>query len=329
MLVWSFGCKPPDSRRQTSPNMSAGVNPASTNAEVPPSWDKTRVPPPWVMSPPTSVPSADHSTAENPCMTPDPGFGTYGQWDSSITEGQMLCPTSPAGSTDGSIRVMFHFHGHEAIRKEWVQVTEDVVLVAVDQGNNSTAYTEEFANPSRFAALLQSTERGLQARLGRPAPLAKFGLSAWSAGYAAVREILNSEYRSRVDAVILLDGLHASTLETAAGRSELAPFVEFAQRAARDETLMFVSHSSIIPPNYTSTTQATSYLIWSLQGSPTETTDSDGLPIGLELYRRFDQEGFHALGLLGATKADHCAQVALYRYALRSYLLPRWGLGSK
>jgi hypothetical protein len=238
----------------------------------------------------------------------------------------MLSPKHPAKDAKGNVRVVFHFHGHEAVRKEWVQVTGDVVLVALDLGNESSAYAEKFADPSYFESLVESAEQRLEQHLGHTVAFGRFGLAAWSAGYAAVRAILGSDYRRRVDAVVLLDGLHASTLESAAGRAELGPFVAFAERAARDEGLMFVSHSSITPPNYVSTTQGTNYLIWALGGNPQTAEEPTAFPAGLQLYRRYDEGNFHALGFRGVTPADHCAQVMLYRYVLYTYLLPRWGV---
>lgn len=328
LLVWMFTAFRADSRPDAAPIASSiGVTPLVARTQLAPIADKPdSTPPGWVMAPPAAVTGSQSSEVLTACQTADPGFGSYEGWD-DLPEGQMLRPKTPAHDAKGNPRVVFHFHGHEAVRKEWVQFTSEVVLVALDLGNSSSAYGDAFADPSRFEALLEQTQRVLEQRLGHTVAIERFVLSAWSAGYAAVRAILNSEYQSRVEGVVLLDGLHTSTLESAAGRDEVTPFVDFARRAAQDEVLMFVSHSSINPPDYISTTQATSYLIWNLGGSPRE--EATIVAPGLTSYRRFDRGGFHAMGFPGATKEDHCAQVALYGHVLQTHLLPRWGLVSR
>jgi hypothetical protein len=285
-------------------------------------------PPAWVLATPEVEP-VRKATQLNPCQMPDPGFAGYEGWDESLQIGQMLSPREPSTDAEGNVRLMFHFHGHEAARKEWVQVVDDAVLVALDLGNNSAPYAEKFADPSQFKALLDDSKQALEKRLGHPVSIGRFGVSAWSAGYAAVRSILNSDYQGQVDVVVLLDGLHSSTLESAAGRTELEPFVRFARRAVRDEVLMVVSHSSIVPPGYISTTQATSYLIWALGGNPGQVSENVGFPSGLEAYRSFRSGAFHALGFRGMTKEDHCLQAALYSHVLRTYVVPRWQATSR
>jgi hypothetical protein len=324
VAAWLFASAHASSDSEAHSNVTT----ASTQAdeELPSSINNEQITPPrWVLAPPEIATGTEARQRLNPCLVADPGFGTYRAWDDSLPEGQMLLPQAPAMDADGHLRVVFHFHGHEAVRKEWVRVTDDVVLVAVDLGNSSSPYAEAFADASRFSALLQNVQQGLEKRLGHPVTIERFVLSAWSAGYAAVRSILNSEHEHNVEGIILLDGLHASTLESVTGRTELAPFVAFARRAAQDQSFMFVSHSSIDPPEYVSTTQATNYLIWSLGGEPANVEDT-GFRVGLQPYRRFDRLGFHAMGFRGATKEDHCAQVGLYGYVLEKYLWPRWGL---
>ena len=85
----------------------------------------------------------------------------------------------------------------------------------------------------------------------------KIGLSAWSAGYGAVGEIINQSYgRSVVDVVILLDGLHSGYGPVTLNEQQLAPFVRYAREAKAGRKLMFVSHSSIIPPGISQTRDA-------------------------------------------------------------------------
>src|SRR5262245_58378873 len=58
----------------------------------------------------------------NPCNTPDPGFGIYSHWDRGPSMGQLIAPQAGGLSASGEFDVMIHFHGHEAARKEWIQI---------------------------------------------------------------------------------------------------------------------------------------------------------------------------------------------------------------
>lgn len=287
-------------------------------------------PPTWVLEPPPYSTQREKSVAGrgiNPCLTPDPGFGSYTRWDRSPSVGQVLLPKDLKLNAKGEFPVVFHFHGHEAARKEWVQAIDGAVLVGIDLGVNSGPYLAKFADPAALRRLFESVEGAVASRLGvASASIGKLGLSSWSAGYGAVERILRSEFSNRVDSVMLLDGLHTGHADTERARRTLEPFVEYARRAANGRALFYVSHSSILPPGYASTTETASYLVWQLGGAPEPTSVREGHPMGLELIRRYDRGAFHVRGFSGNGKLDHCAQIGLYRDVLRRYLAPRWGL---
>jgi hypothetical protein len=116
-------------------------------------------------------------------------------------------------------------------------------------------------------------------------------------------------------------------VDAPAGEASLAPFVDFAKRAAKGETLMYVSHSSVLP-KYASTTQTANYLIWQVGGKPQPVRHSPEAPYGLERITEFSAGNLHVLGYSGNGRSDHCAQFALYQDALRNWLAPRWGLST-
>jgi hypothetical protein len=111
--------------------------------------------------------------------------------------------------------------------------------------------------------------------------------------------------------VILIDGLHAPRGDRSAFEAQLQPFVDYAARAARGDRFMFVSHSSIDPPSFASTTECAHYLIASLQGTPEAVKRTDAL--GLELIEYFGRGNFQVRGYAGNDKADHCAQLGVLR----------------
>jgi hypothetical protein len=275
-------------------------------------------------APETQVQKTVEERGVNPCDTPDPGFGNYSHWEQGITMGQFIMPLHGGVRKDGDFDVMIHFHGHEAARKEWVQVMDHTVLVGIDLGLGSGSYETAFQAPDVFPRLVDSIERAVAKKAGKKSAHARrIGLSAWSAGYGALQWILAQDFaKKRVDTVILLDGLHCGYLGAALNGQQIAPFTEFAKLAAEGERLMFVSHSSIIPPGYASTTETADYLIHETGGKPHGVHGAG--PAGMDLISRYSKGSFHVRGFSGNDKMDHCAQIVLYRDVLKVHVKPRW-----
>jgi hypothetical protein len=281
----------------------------------------------WVLAKPGPETQYQKSVAErggvNPCLTDDPGFGTYRSWAKIAPGAQLLVPRQLP--SHGRVDVMIHFHGHEAARKEWVQAMQRPAFVGVDLGNGSQPYHDQFLDPDAFERLLRQTEKELSDGAMRHVEIRRVGLSAWSAGYGAIQEILTQPLgKKAVDVVILLDGLHAGYAGRGLNSVQLAPFVEFAQRAGAGNKLMFVSHSSIIPPGYASTTETANYLIDQLGGKPRPSRPRSSDPMGLDLIDYYVQKGFHVRGFAGHGKLDHCAHLGLFRDVLRYHVRRRW-----
>ena len=262
----------------------------------------------------------------NPCLTKDPGFGIYSRWDRSVSIGQMIAPQRGGLTRSGRFDVMFHFHGHEPVRKEWVKVMRGPVLVGIDLGLGSGPYASSFNSPQVFKNLVKSVEEAVAKHAGRKnARVRKVGLSAWSAGYGAVESILRTSFgRRKVDTVVLLDGLHSGYSGKMVNEKQLKPFIEFAREARRKRRFMFVSHSSIIPPGYASTTETANFLIWKLGGKPRRTRPRGSDPMGLDLISRYTRGNFHVRGYSGNDKMDHCAHIGLLKDVLKVHVRPRW-----
>jgi hypothetical protein len=263
----------------------------------------------------------------HPCMTPDPGYGVYDAWAGTGTSmGQVLMPHQGGVTKNGSFDVVFHFHGHEPIRKEFVKAARGIVLVGIDLGIGSGAYSNGFASPAFFPQLLASVENVVAKHAGlKSAKARKIALSSWSAGYGATEQILRQTGGKGIDAVILLDSLHAGYINEQAHSlkvDQIAPFVAFARRAAKKQGFMFMSHSSIIPPGYASTTEVASFVVSTLGGRPKKANRQDVL--GLDMIDRFDKGNFHMRGYTGDDKPDHCAHIGLMLDLVRGHLGPRW-----
>ncbi|MBF0255409.1 MAG: hypothetical protein HQL47_02885 [Gammaproteobacteria bacterium] len=279
---------------------------------------------------PDSIPNAPEDAADNPCNLEDPGFGAYHAWQKLGQEeepelGQILIPRQLPLKTDGGFDLIIHFHGGNAARKQMVGVAQGLVLVGVDLGAGSRAYERPFSDPSVFPRLLAAAEAAVAERSGQPrARVRKLALSAWSAGYGAIRAILRQRASERVDSVVLIDGLHADFDEDhphLPNAEQMEPFLHFAQKAAKRSRYMFVSHSRIIPPGYASTTLTAHYLTRRVGGkiSPSVQQDSPYL----KRYERARQGDFSMRGHHGEGKGDHCAQLALIG-EVSAYLQERW-----
>ena len=266
-------------------------------------------------------------TGPSPCMTPDPGFANYTPWE-KLPLGQLIMPTSGGMTPDGQFDVVVHFHGHEAVRKEFVKTAHGQVLVGVDLGIGSGAYERAFESPAQFERLLENVEGAVARHHGRTrCHIRKLALSSWSAGYGAVWRILMQPAAKRVDALILLDSVHAGYLNGTGGALkpwQLDPFVQFARSASDGRTFMFLSHSAIRPPGYASTREVAEAITQRIDGSLRAATPRSGDPLGLELYARYDRQGLHIRGFGGNDKPDHCAHLGLMADVMKVHLGPRW-----
>ncbi len=286
--------------------------------------------PDWVTAKPSRATQIERSVQErgiNPCLTPDPGFGSYSTWDRSPLLGQLIVPQD-LGKSGSKFDVVVHFHGHEAGRKDFVQhVRGGIVFVGIDLGNGSGAYLDRFADPSLFQKLLESIEVGVRKQTGNPKlSLRKVGITSWSAGYGAVLRILSTEEgRRRVDSLALLDGLHTGYQGDRLYSEKLEPIVSFAKQATRGEKLLYVSHSSIIPPGYASTTETANYLIWKVGGRPEAPKATRSFPLGLELISTYQAGQFTVRGFRGNGRLDHCAHFGLLGEVVHGRFQARWG----
>jgi hypothetical protein len=169
----------------------------------------------------------------------------------------------PAGLKGGRVPLFVHFHGAPALAEEAAARHGRAAVLAVHLGTGSSAYARPFADARVFPALLKEAEAKAGVRFG------PVGLTAWSAGYGAVREVLKSEAGyERARFVLLLDALHAGYEGGRPGPREprlvaddLAPFVRFARDTAAGKKQLIVTHSEVFPGTFASTTETADYLL--------------------------------------------------------------------
>ena len=262
------------------------------------------------------------------CALPDPGPGIYAPIV-NIPRGHVAIPREGGHTDDFGYDVILHFHGFGPVRKAVAKTARGVVFAGLDLGDGSGPYAEALSEPAAYPAIRESIEAALRRHSGdERAHVRHLALSAWSAGYGAVNAIVRKG-DAGVDAVILLDGLHASfrpnvtrfDLTSSIEAVGVAPLIAYAQRAADGEKLFYFSHSAIATTGYASTTLMANLLLERLGLSRRAAEPSDD-PLALRAF--VDERGFHLRSFGGSDKRAHCDHTRAIAEAIRDYLEPAW-----
>jgi hypothetical protein len=163
-----------------------------------------------------------------------------------------------------------------------------------------------------FDSLLASVSREITAALGAAPRIGRITLSGWSAGHGAIRAILlEPRHMARVDAILLLDGMHTSYIPEGRVLSDsgvidttnLVTLTAFARAAVRGEKRMLVTHSEIFPGTFASTTETADWMLASL-GLRRRAVLQWG-PRGSQQLSEVSAGGFSLMGFAGNTAPDH------------------------
>src|SRR5262245_51880055 len=214
--------------------------------------------------------------------------------------------------TDGRVPLFIHFHS-AAWLPEAAASRRQVAVISVQLGSGSSVYAKPFADPKVFHELLKEAESKAGVRFG------PVGLTAWSAGYGAVRAILrDKEAYERVAFVLLIDGMHAGYEKGGEPKKlvteDVAVFARFAEDAAAGKKQMIVTHSEIVPDGYASTTETADYLLHHL-GLKREAVKKEG-PMKTCQLSEARKGRFTLIGYEGKAAADHVDQL----HSLPEYL---------
>jgi hypothetical protein len=191
----------------------------------------------------------------------------------------------------------------------------NTVAAVVNLGAGSGIYDRSFSDPAAFDSLVAGVTREVSASIGNTPHFRRVTLVGFSAGHGAVRAILRDpRHFARVDAVLLLDGMHTSyvpegtvlekggTLDPA----NLDAFVRFAQAAVRGDKRFLITHSEIFPGTFASTTETADYLLHALGLRRTPVLRWG--PRGMQQLGEVHAGGFDLLGFAGNSAPDHIDQ---------------------
>jgi hypothetical protein len=206
---------------------------------------------------------------------------------------------------EGTVPLFIHFHGANWVPELAAAQHGKTAVISVQLGTGSTAYGQPFEDAKAFGNMLGEAEKKAGVKFG---PIT---LTAWSAGYGAVRAILrHGDDYDRVQTVILLDGIHAGYVKDsgAKGSAKLVPgdldsFVKFAKDAAAGKKRFVVTHTQIVPGSYASTTECADYLLEQLKVERKESKKVG--PMLTQQLSEAKQGNFLVLGYEGNEAADH------------------------
>jgi hypothetical protein len=246
----------------------------------------------------------------------------YGRWRPMANH--RGCAVLAPDVVSDEIDLVFHFHAGQTSTREMRESGANAVFVSCGFGVGTAPYADAFADPNRFGAMLDdgvrsvessSRKRGLRVR--------RLALASWSAGFAAVGRILSSSrWFDRVDAVILLDSLHAR-YSGADRRVEVdGALARFAKAASLGQKSMVITHSSIVPPGYASSAETTRALLGAIDIPISPSRERNAR--GMTTYLRADAGALHVRGFRGQEARDHVDHLHLIGDVLRAWVLPRW-----
>lgn len=215
------------------------------------------------------------------------------------------------------VDLVIHFHGSSWLPEQAVaSLGHSTVAAVVNLGAGSGTYDRAFSDPTVFDSLLDAVRREIGAVTGKPARIGRLTLVGFSAGHGAIRAILREpRHFERVDAVLLLDGMHTSyvpdgtviekggTLDT----TNLVAFAAFARAATRGEKRFLVTHSEIFPGTFASTTETADWLLRALGLRRTPVLRWG--PRGLQQLSEVHAGGFELQGFAGNSAPDHVDQL--------------------
>lgn len=218
-----------------------------------------------------------------------------------------------------SVPLFIHFHGGTWLPEVAAAKTGKTAVISIQIGAGSSAYARPFADAKLFSRLIAEAETKAGVKFS---PIT---LTAWSAGYGAVREILKvSEHYARVEKVLLIDGLHASYvggkpgtgkgLESELETEGLEIFLKFARDAVASRKQMVVTHSEIFPGTFASTTETADWLIDQLGLKRTPVVKWG--PMQTQQLSEVRAGKFRLIGFAGNSAPDHVDQL----HSLPEYL---------
>ncbi len=246
-------------------------------------------------------------------------------------------------SDDGAFDLYVHFHGNTQLVEESVAAAGVNALVyTVNAGNGSGPYEDKFSVVGVLDQTVDKIQETVKTRGLRDAKVRRIALGAWSAGYGALAKLLDvAKNVERIDAVVVLDGIHAAYVDPKAKTVDplrLSPFLRFAKLAAEGKRLFTITHSEIQGTNYASTSETADALLREVgaerapaEATPPQVTSPTALAAlpkaketRLEQKTEAKKGKLHVRGFSGQTPDQHMAHLVQMSVTVLPELSERW-----
>lgn len=224
----------------------------------------------------------------------------------------------PAGvqpSRDATL--LIHFHGSPHVAEHAVvAAARPYILAVVRVGAGTAAFERAFEKAETFDSLLVAITDRVRAATGSDVPFQRLVVSGFSAGHGAIRALLrNVRHFDRIDAALLLDGIHTGYLPDRqvlheGGRLDsvlLAPYIELARAAIQGEKAVVITHSEVFPGTFASTTETADDMLNAL-GLRRQAVLEWG-PVGMQQLSMVKAGRLLLLGFAGNSAPDHLDHV--------------------
>lgn len=209
--------------------------------------------------------------------------------------------------------LVLHFLGAAWLAEQAVAaLRQPAVAAVVNSGPGSGVYDSMFKEPVVFDSLLAGITREASRLTAKPMRLGRVTLTGFSAGHGAIRAILREpRHFARVDAVLLLDGMHTSYIPEGAvlekggvlDTTNLVAFADFARAAIAGRKRFLITHSEIFPGTFASTTETADWILRSLGLNRTPVLRWG--PRGMQQVSEVRAGQFMLFGFAGNSGPDH------------------------
>lgn len=225
---------------------------------------------------------------------------------------KLFVPSTYQHRSDGKADLLVHFQGNaQTIWDNALYAELNAVVVTVNYNGLSSAYSGPFSNSTLFQTLVDEALFKTRSLRDFPTDLRwdQLGVSSFSAGYGAVREVLKSaNYRDDIDALLAADSLYATTSSDGTPLdSQMVGYKAFADMAQAGEKAFLFSHSEVPTFTYESTKETGDELMQHL-GIAASRVNSEGLGT-LQFNRHAESGGFRLWGARGADGDSHLAHL--------------------
>lgn len=232
------------------------------------------------------------------------------QMSSSPTHQMMLPPSFDVA--DGKVDVFLMLKGSPSRVADALQANgKSIPAIVVTDPGFSVVYREAFADPMALQRMLDELTTAVRARddVADDVELDRVYIASFSAGYAAVRELLkHPQWFDRVAGVLFLDSIYAGFSDAGPRHVEpahLSDFNRYADEAAAGRRNMIVTHTKITPDSYASTWETADEMMKHLGIVPVPVDPPRAIGEGLKVDREAHRSSFQLFGTLGDNADEH------------------------